>query len=74
MNDVRELYKITSPELNNFHNDLREIITNSTEYSQNYRANNPVIFTSITKRKLDLIQSTHYGLFNKLIRHINDFN
>lgn len=74
MNDVEELYKINCPELTLFHNDLRDAITNSNEYSQNFRANNPVSFNARTKRTIDLIQLAHYGLFNKLVRHVNDSN
>jgi hypothetical protein len=74
MNDVQDLYKVSCPELTSFHNDLRDIITNSTEYSTNFRPNTPVVFSSITKRQMDLIQLTHYGLFNKLVRLVNDAN
>jgi len=74
MNDVTDLYNVTSPELNSFHNDLRDIITNAPEYSANFRLNSPVVFTSATKRRIDLIQLNHYGLFNKLVRLVNDCN
>ncbi|SHG37471.1 hypothetical protein SAMN05443549_103432 [Flavobacterium fluvii] len=72
MGEISNLYKVNCPELNSFHNDLRDIITNAPEYSTNFRRNNPVAFSSITKRQIDLIQLTHYGLFNKLIRLVND--
>lgn len=74
MKDVMELYKISCPDLDIYHDELREIITNSSEYNANYRSNTPVAFTHNTKRQIELIQSTHYGLFNKLIRFVNDSN
>ena len=74
MNDINELYNVNSIDLNSFQNDLRDLITNSNEYSANYRANTDVIFKYSTKRDLDLIQARYYGLFNKLIRFVNDSN
>lgn len=74
MNDVNELYNISSDDLNSFQSDLSDLITNSIEYSSNYRSNHVVIFKASTKRELDLIQARYYGLFNKIIRSVNDSN
>lgn len=74
INDVRELYHVSCPELNSFHNDLHDIITNSPEYSANFRMNNTVVLSSSTKRRIDLIQirHSHNSLFNKFVRLVND--
>lgn len=74
MEDVTNIYKISSPQLTTFHTDLRELVTNSPEFSNNYRSNLPVSFSTATKRELDRIQLTYNGIFNKLIIKVNDSN
>lgn len=70
--NLLEIYNIDAERLDNFHFELRELITNSTEYSRNFRTNNPVIFTPQTIRTLDRIQMNYDGTFNSLIIKIND--
>lgn len=74
LSDIADIYKVAEPNLNSFHVDLRELITNSPEYSANFRNNSPVSFSGVTKIKLDRIQVNYNGVFNKLIIKINDAN
>lgn len=71
---LANLYKIQCSDLNNFHREFTELITNSNEFVANYRNNTPVDFSSATLRALDRIQLRYVGMFNSLIVAINDAN
>lgn len=72
MSDITSIYKVTFLEWNNFHTDLRELVTNCPEFNANFRSNSAITFSLATKRKLDIIQRQYNGIFNKLIIGIND--
>lgn len=69
---LNRLYSVSASDLNTFHKELRELITNSPEYIANFRDNSPLVFTVITKIKIDKLQTKYFDVFNKIIIDIND--
>ena len=72
LTDIRDIYTTGDDKLDEFHNKLHDIVINSNEFIMNYRANSPISSSRITHRKLDNIQATYNGIFNKLIIMVND--
>lgn len=69
---LKDVYNVESPDLNNFHVELRELLTNSQEYVNNYRANNQLLLTISSKKEIDKLQIKYYHVFNKIIIEVND--
>lgn len=67
-----DIYGVEIRDLNKFHVELRELFTNSPEYTANYRGNVPLLFSISTKREIDKLNIKYYHVFNKIIIEIND--
>lgn len=74
LNDLGSIYCVKNDKLNLFHSELRELITNCEEFTENYREDNEFSLRSKTKAKLDRIQIKYNGIFNELIISVNDCN
>lgn len=72
MQIMNKKYKVDSKILNPYQNELRELITESTDFISQYSKEQNLEFSETTKSRIIIFQQEHNHLFNDLIIQIND--
>lgn len=72
MKNLHYKYAIPMNLLNAYQNDLRELITNSEEYIENFQTNHPICLRLETDSRLSAFKRINHSIFNEIIITIND--
>jgi len=75
---ISEKYKISEDILQPYQNELRDLVTNNADFTNQFREkkdkNMPIEFSDNSRHEFIIFQQQHNHLFNDLIVKINDFN
>ncbi len=69
---INDKYGIEIDKLDPYKINLRDLITNNSDYIAQYRHGGRVVFSSSSKTSLLRFQQGHYSIFNIIIIYIND--
>jgi len=65
-------YKINKQLLNPYQIELRELITENSDFINQFQSDTPIQFSEESKSKFIIFQQKHNHLFNEIIIRIND--
>jgi len=71
---VNQKYKIDKEKLKPYQTDLRNVVTESEDYINNFKQNREIEFSDKSKTDIIQFQQLNNSIFNELIVSVNDFN
>lgn len=71
INFLHKKYKVDKKRLRKYHMDLHELVTNNSDYINQFNTNTPIVFSENSKRRMIQFQQNNQ-IFNDLIVFVND--
>jgi hypothetical protein len=72
MKVIGEKYKIDKDILKAYQIELRTLVTESDDFNESFKNNNPILFSNQYKTDIIQFQQKNNSIFNKIIVQIND--